>query len=48
MSKRVVTECISEDAPPPGDGMRWIPGGTFRMGADNAYPEEAPAIPDSS
>jgi len=24
-------------------GMRWIPGGTFRMGADGSYPEEAPA-----
>jgi len=24
-------------------GMRWIPGGTFRMGDDNAYLEEAPA-----
>ena len=24
-------------------GMRWIQGGTFRMGADDAYPEEAPA-----
>jgi formylglycine-generating enzyme required for sulfatase activity len=23
--------------------MVWIPGGTFRMGADNRYPEEAPA-----
>ncbi|MBV8612157.1 MAG: formylglycine-generating enzyme family protein [Acetobacteraceae bacterium] len=23
--------------------MRWIPGGKFRMGADHAYPEEAPA-----
>jgi formylglycine-generating enzyme len=23
-------------------GMRWIPGGEFRMGADDAYPEEAP------
>lgn len=22
--------------------MRWIPGGTFRMGADQSYPEEAP------
>jgi formylglycine-generating enzyme required for sulfatase activity len=22
--------------------MRWIAGGTFRMGAENAYPEEAP------
>ncbi len=24
-------------------GMKRIPGGTFRMGADHAYPEEAPA-----
>ena len=27
------------DAPP---GMAWIPGGTFRMGSDEFYPEEAP------
>jgi formylglycine-generating enzyme required for sulfatase activity len=25
------------------DGMIWIPGGTFRMGSDDHYPEEAPA-----
>jgi formylglycine-generating enzyme required for sulfatase activity len=43
MSDRPVTEYIPEDTPPPGDGMRWIPGGTFRMGDDNAYHEEAPA-----
>src|SRR6516162_9333149 len=42
MSDRPVTDCIPKDAPPP-DGMRWIPGGTFRMGDDNAYLEEAPA-----
>ena len=24
-------------------GMQWIPGGTFRMGDDRGYPEEAPA-----
>ena len=24
------------------DGMVWIPGGTFRMGSDRHYPEEAP------
>ncbi len=33
-------------ASPPGkapDGMAWIPGGTFRMGSDHHYPEEAPA-----
>src|SRR6516165_2517051 len=42
MSDRPVAECIPKDAPPP-DGMRWIPGGTFRMGDNNAYLEEAPA-----
>ena len=25
------------------DAMVWIPGGTFRMGSDRHYPEEAPA-----
>lgn len=29
--------------PPPHPGMVWIPGGTFLMGADGHYPEEAPA-----
>ena len=24
------------------EGMIWIPGGTFRMGSDRHYPEEAP------
>jgi formylglycine-generating enzyme required for sulfatase activity len=32
------------DAP---DGMVWIPAGTYRMGSDNHYPEEAPAHPVS-
>jgi len=27
----------------PASGMVWIPGGTFRMGSDHHYPEEAPA-----
>ena len=27
----------------PPVGMRWIPGGTLRMGEDGANPEEAPA-----
>jgi formylglycine-generating enzyme len=22
--------------------MRWLPGGTFRIGAEHSYPEEAP------
>ncbi len=25
------------------DNMIWIPGGTFRMGSDDHYPEESPA-----
>jgi len=25
------------------DEMAWIPGGTFRMGSDSHYPEEAPS-----
>lgn len=25
------------------EGMVWVPGGTFRMGSDHHYPEEAPA-----
>jgi sulfatase modifying factor 1 len=29
--------------PPPAPDMVWIPGGTFRMGSDHHYPEEAPA-----
>ena len=29
--------------PPPDPGMVWIPGGTFLMGSDGHYPEEAPA-----
>src|SRR5689334_20013369 len=28
---------------PPAENMAWIPGGTFRMGSDRHYPEEAPA-----
>jgi sulfatase modifying factor 1 len=29
-------------AAPPQKNMVWIPGGTFRMGSDDHYPEEAP------
>jgi formylglycine-generating enzyme required for sulfatase activity len=32
-----------DDCPSQPDGMIWIPGGTFRMGSDKHYPEEAPA-----
>src|SRR5687767_450607 len=27
----------------PHPGMVWVPGGTFLMGSDDHYPEEAPA-----
>lgn len=30
-------------SPAPSPGMVWIPGGTFLMGSDAHYPEEAPA-----
>ena len=40
---------ISPYAPPPGPppdaGMAWVPGGTFRMGAEGFNPEEAPVHP---
>jgi formylglycine-generating enzyme len=26
-----------------GEGMLYVPGGTFRMGSDRHYPEEAPS-----
>jgi formylglycine-generating enzyme required for sulfatase activity len=34
---------MSSVGEPPADDMAWIPGGTFRMGSDVHYPEEAPA-----
>ena len=38
-------EAIPAAAPsrPPAEDMVWIPGGTFLMGSDRHYPEEAPA-----
>src|SRR6516164_10104521 len=32
----------SDDTPRTPHGMLWITGGTFRMGSDKHYPEEAP------
>ena len=32
----------ADSAAEPRRGMVWIPGGTFRMGSDQHYPEEAP------
>src|SRR5262245_50037329 len=36
-------ESASPLRPPPAERMVWIPGGTFEMGSDRHYPEEAPA-----
>ena len=33
---------VSTCEPPSHPDMAWIPGGTFRMGSDRHYPEEAP------
>ncbi|WP_375691699.1 formylglycine-generating enzyme family protein [Pseudooceanicola sp. LIPI14-2-Ac024] len=37
----------ADEAPskPPHPQMQWIPGGTFDMGSDDHYPEEAPVHP---
>ena len=37
------TARTADTGPPPYPGMVWIPGGTFQMGSDDHYPEEAPA-----
>jgi sulfatase modifying factor 1 len=34
---------VRASATPPHPGMAWIPGGTFMMGSDDHYTEEAPA-----
>jgi formylglycine-generating enzyme required for sulfatase activity len=35
-------ESSAQPEPPPFHDMVWIPGGTFQMGSDQHYPEEAP------
>lgn len=37
--------CDRPERAPSTEGMVWIPGGTFLMGSDRHYPEEAPAHP---
>ena len=38
----VTAEVMVEETSPAKD-MFWVPGGSFRMGSDNHYPEEAPS-----
>ena len=42
MAEPLTAERIERPGAPPAPGMAWIPGGTFRMGSDRHYPEEAP------
>ena len=37
------TRALTAPGAPPVDNVVWIPDGTFRMGSDKHYPEEAPA-----
>ncbi len=39
----LVTSPPAAPGPAPFDNMVWVPGGTFRMGSDQHYPEEAPS-----
>ena len=44
-TKRPMLETTPDLRPLPeavDDGMSWVEGGTFRMGSDRHYPEEAP------
>ena len=36
------TECLKTPNCPPGSDMVWIPSGSFQMGSNRHYPEEAP------
>ena len=38
----LLTETPAQPGSSDREGMAWIPGGTFRMGSDRHYPEEAP------
>ncbi len=42
MSDLVESAGTAAPAAPPSPGMVWIPGGTFQMGSNDHYPEEAP------
>src|ERR1700752_3370552 len=49
IAETIVTDHLIAEQPqaepvarPTRAGMIWLPGGTFRMGSDQHYPEEAP------
>jgi formylglycine-generating enzyme required for sulfatase activity len=37
-----MTQIAQPPGPPPAKNMVWIPGGTYRLGSDDFYPEERP------
>ncbi|WP_051114205.1 formylglycine-generating enzyme family protein [Actinopolymorpha alba] len=43
MATNAATQPAALPGPRPGKNMAWVPGGTFQMGSDDFYPEEAPA-----
>lgn len=45
MNAVIQPELASPSPTIPAPGMVWIPGGSYRMGSDRHYPEEAPAHP---
>ena len=50
MTELASSETLNDAHPPaggepPSPGMVWVAGGTFLMGSDQHYPEEAPARP---
>jgi formylglycine-generating enzyme len=42
MATNACSHAASPRSTPPRPGMVWIPGGTFRMGSNDFYPEERP------
>jgi len=45
MTESILPPTGTTSGQPSFEGMAWIPGGTFQMGSDHHYPEEAPAHP---
>jgi formylglycine-generating enzyme required for sulfatase activity len=42
-TSKQMRERVRPPGPAPAENMAWVPGGTFLMGSNNHYPEEAPA-----
>src|SRR4051812_11285419 len=42
--QRSTIDRVEPPGPPPALDMVWVPGGTFRMGSADFYPEERPVV----